>query len=80
MGKNTSNNASRDLDNALIKVYYDKVELSHVIINKEKYNLLYTDESIIEIIHNKLQDDDIYKIILLINEAKNVVHQIPTSP
>jgi hypothetical protein len=79
MGKNIRNNTSIDLDGALIKVYYDKVELSYIIINREKYYLLFTDESILEIIHNEVQEDDIFKIVLLIDEAKNLVHQIPTS-
>jgi len=80
MGKNKKNNTSQNLDSALIKIYYEKLVLSYIIINKEKYYLLFTDESMIEIIHNELQNDDIYKVILLIEEAKNIVHQIPTSP
>jgi len=79
MEKNKINNTSINLDSALIKVYYDKTVLSYLIINKEKYYLIFTDESIIEIIHNELQNDDIYKIILLIEEAQNIVHQIPTT-
>ena len=75
MKKSIQNNTSSNLDSALIKVYYDKVDLTYIIINKEKYYLLFTDESIIEIIHNELQDDDIFKIILLIDEAKTLIHQ-----
>ena len=75
MKKSIHNNTSSNLDSALLKIYYDKVDLAYIIINKEKYYLLFTDESIIEIIHNELQDDDIFKIILLIDEAKTLIHQ-----
>lgn len=75
MKKSIHNNTSSNLDSALLKIYYDKVDLAYIIINKEKYYLLFTDESIIEIIHNELQDDDIFKIILLIDEAKILIHQ-----
>ncbi|MFZ0453814.1 MAG: hypothetical protein WAM24_08670 [Ignavibacteriaceae bacterium] len=80
MGKNNGNNSSRNLDSALIKVYYDKVELSYIIITREKYYLLFTDESILEIIHLELHEDDIFKIVLLIDEAGNIVHQSATTP
>jgi hypothetical protein len=80
MGNNRINNTSLNLDSALIKVYYDKLAVSYLIINKEKYYLIFSDESIIEIIHNEIKDDDIYKISLLIEEAENIVHQLPAAP
>ncbi len=79
MEKNSGNNTSKNLDNAIIKVYYDKIILSSAIISKEKYYLIFSDQSMLEIIHNQLEDDDIYKIILLIEEAKDIFHQISTS-
>jgi hypothetical protein len=79
MENNDINITSINLDNAIIKVYYDKVILSSVIISKEKYYLIFSDQTMLEIVHNHLGDDDIFKIILLIEEAKDVIHQITAS-
>ncbi|MFZ0456662.1 MAG: hypothetical protein WCE54_02700 [Ignavibacteriaceae bacterium] len=74
-----TNITSKNLDSAIIKVYYDKITLSTVIISKEKYYLIFSDQSMIEADHSQLKDEDIFKIILLIEEAKDVIHQISTS-
>ncbi len=79
MENNDINITSKNLDSAIIKVYYEKIMLSSVIISKEKYYLIFSDQTMLEIVHNYLGDDDIFKIILLIEEAKDVVHQITTS-
>ena len=79
MKKSITNITSRNLDSAIIKVYYDKIALSTVVISKEKYYLIFSDQSMLEVIHSQLDDEDIFKIILLIEEAKDVVHQISTS-
>ena len=74
------NNTSKNLDNAIIKIYYEKLILSSIIISKDRYYLIFSDQSMLEIIHNQINDDDdIYKIILLIEEAKEIVHHIFTS-
>ena len=79
MENNTVNTTSKNLDNAIIKVYYDKTILSSVIISKEKYYLIFSDQTMLEAVHKDLSEDDIFKIILLIEEAKDVIHQISTS-
>lgn len=79
MENNTINITTKNLDSAIIKVYYDKIALSTVIISKEKYYLIFADQSMLEVVHNELGDEDIFKIILLIEEAKDVIHQISTS-
>ena len=79
MEKSNTNITSKNLDSAIIKVYYDKIALSTVVISKEKYYLIFSDQSMLEVVHNQLSDEDIFKIILLIEEAKDVVHQISTS-
>lgn len=79
MENNNTNITSKNLDSAIIKVYYDKITLSTVIISKENYYLIFSDQSMLEVVHNQLKDDDIFKIILLIEEAKDVIHQISTS-
>ena len=79
MENNTINITTKNLDSAIIKVYYDKIALSTVVISKEKYYLIFSDQSMLEVVHNQLSDEDIFKIILLIEEAKDVVHQISTS-
>lgn len=79
MENNAVNTTSKNLDNAIIKVYYDKTILSSVIISKEKYYLIFSDQTMLEAVHKDLSEDDIFKIILLIEEAKDVIHQISTS-
>jgi hypothetical protein len=79
MENNNTNITSRNLDSAIIKVYYEKIALSTVVISKEKYYLIFSDQSMLEAVHSQLEDEDIFKIILLIDEAKDVVHQISTS-
>lgn len=79
MENSNTNITSKNLDSAIIKVYYDKIALSTVVISKEKYYLIFSDQSMLEVVHNQLSDEDIFKIILLIEEAKDVVHQISTS-
>ncbi len=79
MESKNRNNTSKNLDNAIIKLYYEKLILSSIIISKDKYYLIFSDQSMLEIVHNQMNDDDIYKIILLIEEAKEIVHHIFTS-
>ncbi|MFW9930554.1 MAG: hypothetical protein ACFFD1_14285 [Candidatus Thorarchaeota archaeon] len=79
MENNTINITSKNLDNAIIKVYYDKIILSSVIISQEYYYLIFSDQTMFEVVHKDLEEDDIFKIILLIEEAKDVMHQISTS-
>lgn len=74
-----TNITSKNLDSAIIKVYYEKILLSSVIVSRESYYLIFSDQSMLEVVHNQLEDDDIFKIILLIEEAKDVIHQISTS-
>ncbi len=79
MENNNSNITTKNLDSAIIKIYYDKITLSTIIISKEKYYLIFSDQFMLEVVHNQLEDEDIFKIILLIEEAKDIVHQISTS-
>ena len=79
MDNKNINTTSNNLDNAIIKVYYEKIRLSTVIISKEYYYLIFSDQSMLEIVHKQLEEEDIFKIILLIDEAKDVIHQISTS-
>ena len=79
MENNRIKKTSKNLDEAIIKIYYDKIILSSIIISKEEYYLIFSDDTMIEVIHSELNIDDIYKIILLIEEAKNIVHQVPAS-
>ena len=80
MENKNRNNTSKNLDDAIIKIYYEKLILSSIIISKDKYYLIFSDQSMLEIVHNQMNDDDdIYKIILLIEEAKEIVHHIFTS-
>ncbi len=79
MENNSINNTGKNLDEAIIKIYYDKVMLSTIIVSKYEYYLIFADDTMFEVIHNELNIDDIYKIILLIEEAKDIIHQIPTS-
>lgn len=79
MENSKKNNTGKNLDNAIIKVYYDKITISCVIITKEKYYLIFSDQTMLEIVHNQLIEDDLFKIILLIEEAKDILHYIPTS-
>ena len=79
MENNKTNITSKNLDSAIIKVYYEKIMLSTVIVSKENYYLIFSDQSMLEIVHGQLEEEDIFKIILLIEEAKDVIHQISTS-
>ena len=79
MENNSINNTGKNLDEAIIKIYYDKVMLSTIIVSKYEYYLIFADDTMFEVIHNELNIDDIYKIILLIEEAKDIIHQIPAS-
>jgi hypothetical protein len=75
----TVNRTSRNLDTAISKIYDNEIALSCIMVTKEKYYLVFLDESTLEIIHDELHDNDLNKMILLLEEANHVIHPMPIS-